>query len=107
MSAGRLVLCLLVLVCLTSAASACPMCKTALGSQDVAQGDIVGAYMWSILFMLSMPFTILGAFSAYMYVQVRKARRMQAAAQQEAANLAHVSVEAPTSSEALEETVGV
>jgi hypothetical protein len=59
-------------------ASACPSCKAALASQDPSQGDIVSGYFWSILFMMSMPFTILGSFSGYMYLAVRRARAEQA-----------------------------
>lgn len=54
---------------------ACPMCKAALGSSGRDHGDWVGGFFWSILFMLSMPFLILGGLSAYMYWLVRKARR--------------------------------
>jgi hypothetical protein len=56
-------------------ALACPMCKAALGSADRSHGDWVGGFFWSILFMISMPFIILGSFSGYMYVLVRRARR--------------------------------
>lgn len=54
---------------------ACPMCKAALGSSGRGHGDLVGGFFWSILFMLSMPFLILGGLSAYMYWLVRQARR--------------------------------
>lgn len=54
---------------------ACPMCKAALGSSGRNHGDWVGGFFWSILFMLSMPFLILGGLSAYMYSLVRQARR--------------------------------
>jgi len=56
-----------------STASACPSCKVALASQG--QGDLVSGFFYSILFMLSMPFAILGSFSGYMYLLVRRARR--------------------------------
>jgi uncharacterized membrane protein len=54
---------------------ACPMCKAALASSDRGHGDWVGGFFWSILFMLSMPFVLLGSFSTYMYLLVRRARR--------------------------------
>lgn len=57
---------------------ACPMCKAALGSSGRNHGDLVGGFFWSILFMLSMPFLILGGLSAYMYRLVRQARRTAA-----------------------------
>ena len=56
-------------------ASACPSCKAALANQG--KGDLVKGFMYSILFMLSMPFALLGSFSGYMYVLVRRARREQ------------------------------
>jgi hypothetical protein len=51
------------------------MCKAALASHDRTHGDWVTGFFWSILFMLSMPFILLGSFSTYMYVLVRRARR--------------------------------
>ena len=70
---------------LTAAADACPMCKVALANHDESQGDIIGGFFWSILFMLSMPFAILGTFSGYMYLLVRRARAEQATGQASAA----------------------
>ena len=71
---------LLVVACLVFAAAAtdaaaCPMCKSALASHDRTHGDWVTGFFWSILFMLSMPFVLLGSFSTYMYLLVRRARR--------------------------------
>lgn len=60
-------------------AQACPLCKQALDNSETAGGDVVAGYFWSILFMMSMPFLLLGSFSGYMYLAVRKARREQAA----------------------------
>ena len=59
-------------------ALACPTCKNALAGHD----HIVQGYFWSILFMMSMPFLLLGSFTAYMYWEVRKARAQQAASRQ-------------------------
>jgi hypothetical protein len=73
---GLLLVCIILLVTATDAL-ACPMCKAALASQDRGKGDWVGGFFWSILFMLSMPFVLLGSFSTYMYVLVRRARREQ------------------------------
>lgn len=55
------------------AAQACPMCKEALSSNPNS-GDVISGYFWSILFMMSMPFAIIGSFGLYAYLQVRKAR---------------------------------
>lgn len=55
-------------------AAACPTCKAALASHDAAGGDLVGGFMWSILFMMAMPFVILGSLATLFYLQVRRAR---------------------------------
>lgn len=68
-----LIACLL----LAAVAEACPTCKVALASHDKARGDMVSGYMWSILFMMSMPFMILSGFSSYFYILVRRARKGQ------------------------------
>ncbi len=64
-----------VVLCLVMATvvEACPTCKTALGNQQ-RYGNLPQAYMYSILFMMSMPFLLLGSFSAYMYYQIRQHR---------------------------------
>jgi len=62
----------------TAAAEACPMCKTALGS---GAQHFINAWGASIVFMLSMPFLLVGSFSVYMYILVRAARAEQAAKQ--------------------------
>lgn len=56
------------------AASACPNCKAALAENSEGGADLVRGYFYSILFMMSMPFTILGAFSFSMYRAVKKAQ---------------------------------
>jgi hypothetical protein len=60
-------------------AVACPGCKEALASQQNG-ANIVAGYQWSILFMMAMPFSLLGLFSAYMWWEVKKARAAQEAA---------------------------
>ncbi|MCA9053052.1 MAG: hypothetical protein KDA75_04410 [Planctomycetaceae bacterium] len=48
----------------TRPVAACPMCKNANESdQDGERNTKPQAYMYSILFMISMPATLLGAFS--------------------------------------------
>jgi hypothetical protein len=54
-------------------AEACPSCKAALAA-DSGRGDLVSGFFWSILFMLSMPFMVLGGMSGYFYYLVRRAR---------------------------------
>jgi len=68
---------LLVLVLLQSAALACPTCKDSLDQNDPARSNIVRGYFWSILFMMSMPFLILGGLGLLFYWEVRKAKALQ------------------------------
>jgi hypothetical protein len=57
---------------------ACPTCKDGLaGSQSAGMAE---GYFWSILFMMSMPFLILGGLGTYFYLQVRAARASAAPA---------------------------
>jgi hypothetical protein len=56
-----------------SPAQACPMCKVALEEDpDPAAKARPKAYMYSILFMLSMPATLLTAFGVSFYRLSRK-----------------------------------
>lgn len=66
-------------------ALACPGCKQALA--DSKGGNMIAGYFWSILFMMSMPFTLLGGFSGYMYLLVRRARATATISPQESATL--------------------
>ena len=58
-------------------ASACPGCKQALSADG---GNMVSGFFWSILFMMSMPFVLLGSFGSAAYLMVRRERRRQAEA---------------------------
>ncbi|GEM_PF-6054017 len=56
---------------------ACPFCREALGGQN----DMARGYFWSILLMLFTPLGILAGLGIYFYLLVRRARKVQAAAQ--------------------------
>jgi hypothetical protein len=64
---------------LSTMAEACPTCKEALNGQakygNLKYGNLPQAYMWSIIFMMSMPFLLLGSFGAYMFMLVRRSRQ--------------------------------
>jgi uncharacterized paraquat-inducible protein A len=63
---------------IASVAAACPTCKEGLAQND-PQGEAVAAgYYYSILFMMSMPFAILGTFGSLAYLSIRRARAQQA-----------------------------
>jgi hypothetical protein len=61
------------LLACSTLSQACPTCRYAI-AERTAQAGIIQGYFWSILFMMSMPFLILGGLSAYFYYQVRRAR---------------------------------
>lgn len=69
---------LVTLISLAEPAWACPTCKESLVHSDPDSANLVRGYFWSILFMMSMPFLILGGLSTYFYYEVCKARRLQA-----------------------------
>ena len=77
----RLLLGLAAILCLLLAPSlveACPTCKDSIHN-DANSENLVRGYFWSILFMMSAPFLILGGLSSYFYWEVRKARAEAAA----------------------------
>jgi len=57
-------------------AEACPTCKDGLNTP--AQQRMAVGFFYSILFMMSMPFAILGTFGTFAYLSFRKARLEQA-----------------------------
>ncbi len=57
-----------------SVATACPSCQQALGS-DPGQGDLASGIYYSILFMMSMPFAIVGTFATLAYRAVKREQR--------------------------------
>jgi heme/copper-type cytochrome/quinol oxidase subunit 2 len=73
---GRTIIPLLTVLMLATLCQACPTCRNAI-AENVQQAGIIRGYFWSILFMMSMPFLILGGLSAYFYYQVRQARATQ------------------------------
>ena len=70
------ILCLAIgaLVVLANVASACPTCKASLEHGDLAQQSYAAGFYYSILFMMSMPFVILGTFGSFAYYSLRKAQ---------------------------------
>jgi hypothetical protein len=60
-----------------SVASACPSCQQAL-YHDASQGDLARGIYYSILFMMSMPFAIVGTFAGLAYRAVKREQRRQA-----------------------------
>ncbi len=66
------------LVCLiASVAAACPNCKEAIGQNDQQGQALAAGFYYSILFMMAMPFAILGTFGGMAYLSIRRAARQQ------------------------------
>ena len=63
---------------LSSVAAACPTCGEALGHQDAAHNGVAKGFYYSILFMMGMPYLVLGTFCGCMYWKVRCARAARA-----------------------------
>lgn len=72
-----LLLVLGVIVLSVDTALGCPTCKQAFSENGNQEGMVQG-YFLSILFMMSMPFTILGGLSLYFYLLVRSANAAKA-----------------------------
>jgi hypothetical protein len=64
---------------LGTTAQACPTCGAGMAEGGEAGRKMLNSWFWSIMFMMSMPFVILGSLGGYMYWIVRKARRAEAA----------------------------
>jgi hypothetical protein len=68
-------LCGVIVLGAASVASACPSCQRALS--DGSQGNLAAGIYYSILFMMSMPFAIVGTFAGFMYRAVKRDQRRQ------------------------------
>jgi len=69
----RIAVVVLSLVVLTaSPALACPGCKEATSEQGA---NIARGFSYSILFMMPLPFIIVGSFGGYVYYTVRRRER--------------------------------
>lgn len=55
-------------------ADACPTCKDAIAENDPQHQQMVKGYFYSIVFMMSMPFVVLGTFGGMAYFSVNRAR---------------------------------
>ena len=60
---------------IASVAAACPTCKEGLAQNDPHGQSVAAGYYYSILFMMTMPFAILGTFGGLAYLSIRRARQ--------------------------------
>jgi hypothetical protein len=68
----RLLLVLVVLVAFETVAHACPGCREALANQTGDAARLKDGYYYSILFMMGMPFMLLGAGALFVVRAVKK-----------------------------------
>ena len=73
---------------IASVAAACPTCKEGLAQTDPHGQSIAAGYYYSIIFMMAMPFAILGTFGSLAYLSIRRAARQQATESLKAMNIA-------------------
>jgi len=57
---------------------ACPTCKEGLDQNDPNHQAVAAGFYYSILFMMSMPYLILGTLGSLAYLSIRRARAGQA-----------------------------
>jgi uncharacterized membrane protein len=76
---ARVALALAVVLLIAAAAHACPTCKEGIDQNDPTHQSMAAGYYYSILFMMSMPFVVLGTFCSVAYLSIRRARERQAA----------------------------
>ncbi|MEX2026136.1 MAG: hypothetical protein WEH44_02530 [Pirellulaceae bacterium] len=62
---------------ITAAAVACPTCKDGIAENDPEHQALARGFYYSILFMMSMPFLIVGTFGSFAYLSIRRARQQQ------------------------------
>lgn len=64
---------------LAAVATACPTCKEGLDQNDPQYQSVARGFYYSILFMMSMPYIILGSFGYLAFVSIRRAKVQQEA----------------------------
>jgi hypothetical protein len=69
----RVVLAVTLVACIAAAAWACPTCREDLANNPQGRGLATGFY-YSILFMMSMPFLIIGTLGTVAYRSVKRAQ---------------------------------
>lgn len=73
---------LALMLMLSTAAHACPLCADAIQSEQGADSaGVTRGFFWSILFLMGMPFLLFGGFTTLL---VRAVRRQQAEEREEA-----------------------
>jgi uncharacterized paraquat-inducible protein A len=74
--AMMIAVCMVALVAATDV-WACPTCKDGIAGNDPVSQATAAGYFYSILFMMAMPFVIIGTFGSAAYLSIRRAREAQ------------------------------
>jgi hypothetical protein len=72
-----LVALLALMLTMASSATACPTCSEGLAANDPHHQSIAAGFYYSILFMMSMPYILLGSLGCLAYVSIRRAKLQQ------------------------------
>jgi hypothetical protein len=70
-------LAIVLVLLIATVAGACPTCKEGLAQNDPQGESMAAGYYYSILFMMAMPFAVLGTFGSLAYLSIRRARSQQ------------------------------
>src|SRR3954454_2168922 len=65
---------LVLVLLIATVAAACPTCKEGLAQNDPQGRALAAGISYSIIFMMSMPYIVLGTFGGLAYVSIRRAR---------------------------------
>lgn len=69
----------------TACVFACPTCKEGVDANDPHHQSLAAGFYYSILFMMSMPYIILGSFGYLAFLSIRRAKIQQEGADRQAA----------------------
>jgi hypothetical protein len=68
---------LVAVVVLSADLMACPTCKNGMSGGDPLSVARASGYFYSILFMMSMPFLIVGTFGGVAYLSIKRAKERE------------------------------
>jgi hypothetical protein len=73
----NLAIIMLAVLMLSTDVMACPTCKNGMSGADPVSVARASGYFYSILFMMSMPFLIVGTFGGAAYLSIKRARERE------------------------------
>jgi uncharacterized paraquat-inducible protein A len=73
----KLTIAMVAMLMLSAEVLACPNCKNGMSGGDPMSVARASGYFYSILFMMSMPFLIVGTFGGAAYLSIRRARKRE------------------------------